>query len=87
MSAPTPAAKLPARALLLALISAAFGYLVAEKAKMGLVPGCIVGGAIFGIGIFALVKLADVPRGLWITFGLKMVIVTAYKLLNVVLVG
>jgi MFS family permease len=71
----------------LALISAAFAYLVSEKAKMGVVPGCIVGGAIFGIGLFALVKLAGAPRGLWITFGLKMVIVTAYKLLNVVITG
>jgi len=69
----------------LALISAAFAYLVSEKARMGVVPGCIVGGAIFGIGLFAVLKLAGAPRGLWITFGLKMVIVTAYKLLNVVI--
>ncbi len=87
MTASAPAAKLPAKALLLALISAAFGYLVAEKAKMGVISGSIVGGAIFGIGLFALVKLADVQRGLWITFALKMVIVTSYKLLNVVLVS
>ena len=87
MIASAPAAKLPAKALLLSLISAAFGYLVAEKAKMGVVSGSIVGGSIFGIGLFALVKLADVPRGLWITFALKMVIVTSYKLLNVVLVS
>ena len=71
----------------LALISAAFVYLVSEKAKMGVVPGFIVGGSIFGIGLFALVKLASVPRELWITFGLKMVIVTAYKLLNVIIVS
>ena len=81
------AGNLPFKSLLLALISAAFGYLVAEKAKMGVVPGSIVGGAIFGIGLFALLKLADVPRALWLTFGLKMVIVTAYKILNVVLVS
>lgn len=91
MSDHSPAAPsflpLALRGCVLALISAAFAYLVSEKAKMGVVPGCIVGGSIFGIGIFALLKLADVPRGLWITFGLKMVIVTAYKLLNVVVVG
>jgi hypothetical protein len=87
MTATAPAARLPARALVLALISVAFAYLVSEKAKMGVVPGCIVGGAIFGIGLFALLKLADVPRGLWLTFGLKMVIVTSYKLLNVVIVS
>jgi MFS family permease len=87
MTATAPAGNLPAKTLLLALISAAFGYLVAEKAKMGLVSGCIVGGAIFGIGLFAVLKLAGAPRALWLTFGLKLVIVTAYKLLNVVLVS
>lgn len=81
-SSPLP---LVLRGGVLALISAAFAYLVSEKAKMGAVPGCIVGGAIFGIGLFALIKLAAAPRGLWITFGLKMVVVTAYKLLNVVI--
>ncbi len=85
MSETASTAKLPFKALLLALISVAFGYLVSEKAKMGPVSGGIVGGAIFGIGIFALVKLAGVPRGLWVTFGLKMVIVTAYKLLTIAL--
>jgi MFS family permease len=78
---------LPLKVLVLALVSAAFGYLVAAgKVNMGLVPGCIVGGAIFGIGLFALLKLSGVPRALWLTFGLKMVTVTAYKILNVVLV-
>lgn len=86
MNTAAPAARLPLRALVLALISVVFGYLVWKQAKMGAVSGCIVGGSIFGIGLFALVKLADAPRGLWITFGLKMVIVTAYKLLTIALV-
>lgn len=80
-----PKANLPFRALLLALISAAFGYLVSEKAKMGFAVGIIAGGAIFGIGLFAMLKLSGVPRGLWLVFGLKLVNVTAYRILNVVL--
>lgn len=85
MNITTSAARLPLRALVLALVSVVFGYLVWKQAKMGAVSGCIVGGAIFGIGLFALVKLADAPRALWVTFGLKMIIVTAYKLLTIAL--
>ncbi|MBL9183942.1 MAG: MFS transporter [Verrucomicrobiaceae bacterium] len=89
MSDSSPAAPsflpLVLRGSVLALISAAFGWLVWQQAKMGFASGCVVGGAIFGIGLFALMKLADAPRGLWVTLGLKMVIVTAYKLLTIAL--
>jgi MFS family permease len=80
-----PKGSLAFRTTVLALISVAFCYLVAEKAKMGYVAGTVVAGAILGIGLFALIKLSDVPRGLWVTFGLKLITVTAYKILNVVI--
>jgi dipeptide/tripeptide permease len=73
--------------LLMMLFSTAVGYLSATHGKLGTVPGYIIGASVFGIGIFAVLKLAGSPPGLWLTFGLKFFSVTAYKLVAVVLVS
>lgn len=72
--------------MVLMLVSAGAGMLAAQKLNFGLVPGGIIGLAIFGVGIFALLKLAGAPREMWFTFCLKFFSVTAYKILNATLV-
>ena len=47
----------------------------------------IGGGATFGIGIYAIANLKDAPAGLWVTFGLKLLSVTGYKIMMVVMVS
>ncbi len=49
--------------------------------------GCVIGGATFGIGLYAIANLKDAPPGLWVTFGLKLLSVTGYKIMMVVMVS
>ncbi|MCP5536036.1 MAG: MFS transporter [Akkermansiaceae bacterium] len=72
--------------LLLLLISVGVSWASAAKLGIGWVPGSIIGACIFGVGSFAMVKLAGSPREMGFTFGLKFLSVTAYKILNVTLV-
>ncbi|MBT8043580.1 MAG: MFS transporter [Verrucomicrobiae bacterium] len=74
------------KSIALLLLSAGVGWASAEKLGIGWVPGSIIGACIFGVGSFAMVKLAGSPREMGYTFGLKFLSVTAYKILNVTLV-
>ena len=71
-------------AKLFVLILVSCGIAWASTMKLGLdkVPGIVVGSAFCGLGIFALLKLHDAPRDVWVTYGLKLLSVTAYKILN-----
>jgi MFS family permease len=75
------------RTVVLALISASVGWLAAGKAQLGLWPGLVIASAAFGIGLYAMTQLEGVPKGLWITFTLKILSVTGYKIVAVVLVS
>jgi MFS family permease len=66
--------------------AALVAYVADWKLKLGLVPAGILGLSIFGVGLFAMLKLRGAPREMGFTFGLKFVSVTAYKILNVTLV-
>jgi MFS family permease len=70
----------------LLLFAAAVGFLAAKKLNFGWVPGGVIGASIFGVGGFAMMKLRGSPREMGLTFGLKFLSVTAYKILNVTLV-
>lgn len=72
--------------LLLLLVSAGVGALSALKLGLGLVPGAIIAISIFGVSLFSMIKLRGAPREMGFTFGLKLLSVTAYKVLNVTLV-
>lgn len=74
------------KALALMLVSAGVGYLAAQKLNLGLVPGVVIGASVFGVSLFAVLKLAGAPREMGFTFGLKFLSVTAYKVLNMTLV-
>ena len=56
--------------------------MVDYKLKLGVVPSAILALSIFGVGVFALLRLRGAPREMGITFGLKFFSVTAYKILN-----
>lgn len=69
------------------VVSAAAGGLMAVKLMLGLVPGLVIGAAISGVGIYSMLKLRGSPRELGFTFCLKVLSVTAYKVLNFTLVS
>ena len=74
------------KALGAAVVGAGVGGL-AWRVNLGLWPSVIVALAVFGVGIYAALKLAGSPRELWLTFSVKLATVTAYKLIAVVLVS
>jgi predicted MFS family arabinose efflux permease len=57
-----------------------------SKLALGAVAGWVIGGATFGIGLYAITNLKGAPTGLWVTFGLKLLSVTGYKIMMVVMV-
>ncbi|WP_395753777.1 MFS transporter [Prosthecobacter sp.] len=63
------------------------GWLAMKKLALGAVAGGVIGGATFGIGLYAMANLRGAPAGLWVTFGLKLLSVTCYKILMVVMVS
>ena len=71
-----------AKLLLLVLVSAGVAWASSMKLNLGNVPGIVVGSAFCGLGIFALLRLHDAPKDVWVTYGLKLLSVTAYKILN-----
>ncbi|WP_395742823.1 MFS transporter [Prosthecobacter sp.] len=88
----TPAApsSLPQTALrggVLALFCWAVGWMAMTKLALGAVAGWVIGGATFGIGLYAIANLKDAPAGLWVTFALKLLSVTGYKIMMVVMVS
>ena len=72
--------------LFLLLFSAGVGYVAAYKLNLGWTAGGLVALSIAGVGIFSMVKLRGSPKEVGITFGLKFLSVTAYKILNFTLV-
>lgn len=74
------------KVLSLLLISSGVGLLAAKKLNLGLVPGAVIGSSVFGVCLFAVMKLKGAPREMGFTFGLKFLSVTAYKILNITLV-
>lgn len=75
-----------AKVCVLLLLSVGASFLAAKRMNLGEVPAIIIGGCIFGVGLFAILKLGRAPRELWYTFALKLFSVTAYKILNSTLV-
>ena len=71
----------------LALFCWAVGWMAMTKLALGAVAGCVIGGATFGIGLYAIANLKDAPPGLWVTFALKLLSVTGYKIMMVVMVS
>lgn len=71
-----------AKLLLLVLVSAGVAWASSMKLNLGNVPGIVVGSAFCGLGVFALLRLHDAPKDVWVTYGLKLLSVTAYKILN-----
>ncbi len=67
-------------------VSALAAWLTAKKADLGYTPAIILGLAIAGVGGYGVTRLQAVPRDLWFCFALKILSVTAYKALNVVIV-
>lgn len=74
------------RIFVLLVISSGVSILAARNLNLGVVPGGIMGAAIFGVSFFAMLKLQGAPREMGFTFGLKFLSVTAYKILNITLV-
>ena len=68
------------------LVSGLAGFLSAKKLSLGLVPASVIASCMAGVGIYAVLKLQGAPREVGLTFGLKFLSVTAYKILNVTLV-
>lgn len=68
------------------LVSALAGFLSAKKLSLGLVPASVIASCMAGVGAYAVLKLQGAPREVGLTFGLKFLSVTAYKILNVTLV-
>lgn len=58
-----------------------------SKLGLGAVAGWVIGSATFGIGLYALANLRGAPSELWVTFGLKLLSVTGYKIMMVVMVS
>lgn len=73
--------------LMLLIVSLGIAWASSMKLNLGYVPGIVIGSAFCGLGIFALIKLGSAPRDVWVTYGLKLVSVTAYKILNFTLAG
>lgn len=71
----------------LALFCWVVGWMAMAKLGLGPVAGWVIGGATFGIGLYAIANLKDAPAGLWVTFGLKLLSVTGYKIMMVVMVS
>jgi predicted MFS family arabinose efflux permease len=71
----------------LALFCWAVGWMAMSKLALGAVAGWVIGGATFGIGLYAIANLKGAPTGLWVTFGLKLLSVTGYKIMMVVMVS
>lgn len=84
MSETSPAASSPLplilRGSVLALFCWAVGWMAMAKLSLGIVAGWVIGGATFGIGLYAIANLRGAPAGLWVTFGLKLLSVTGYKI-------
>ena len=76
-----------AKVILLIVISIGIAWGSSIKLNLGVVPGIVVGASFCGLGIFALLRLGTAPREVWVTYGLKLVSVTAYKILNFTLAG
>lgn len=91
MSDSSPAAPsflpLVLRGGVLALFCWAVGWMAMVKLSLGIVAGCVIGSTTFGIGLYAIANLRDAPAGLWVTFGLKLLSVTGYKIMMVVMVS
>ncbi len=66
----------------LLLFSILVAYVSDYKLNLGIAAAVILGLSIFGVGLFAMIRLADSPREMGFTFGLKLLSVTAYKILN-----
>ena len=75
------------KVFMLIIISIAISWASTMKLDLGYVPGVVIGSAFFGLGLFAIIKLGSAPRDVWVTYGLKLVSVTAYKILNFTLAG
>ncbi len=71
--------------LVLAGFSAGVAVVADYKLQLGPVVSAIAGLSIFGVGIFSLLMLRGAPREIGFIFGLKVLSVTAYKILNFVL--
>ena len=74
------------KVLAVILVSGLAGFLSAKKLSLGLVPASVIASCMAGVGIYAVLKLQGAPREVGLTFGLKFLSVTAYKILNVTLV-
>ncbi|MBL9116209.1 MAG: MFS transporter [Verrucomicrobiaceae bacterium] len=85
-AAPSPM-PLALRGSVLALFCWAVGWMAMAKLGLGIVAGWVIGGATFGIGLYAIANLRGAPSGLWVTFGLKLLSVTGYKIMMVVMVS
>lgn len=68
------------------LVSALAGFLSAKKLSLGFVPASVIASCMAGVGAYAVLTLQGAPREVGLTFGLKFLSVTAYKILNVTLV-
>lgn len=87
---PTASSSLQQTALrggVLALFCWAVGWMAMTKLALGAVAGWVIGGSTFGIGLYAIASLKDAPAGLWVTFALKLLSVTGYKIMMVVMVS
>ncbi|MEY5019459.1 MAG: hypothetical protein RLZ22_547 [Verrucomicrobiota bacterium] len=73
------------KALMLALFSAGVAMVADYKLGLGVVVSIITGLSVFGVGMFSVIMLRGAPREMGFTFGLKILSVTAYKILNFVL--
>jgi MFS family permease len=71
----------------LALFCWAVGWMAMRKLGLGEVAGYTIGGATFGIGLYAISNLKGAAPSLWVTFGLKLLSVTGYKIMMVAMVS
>ncbi len=77
-------ADLPKAAGLL-VVGVGMAFVADYKLDLGTVASVIMALSIFGVGMFSLVKLRGAPKEMGVTFGLKLLSVTAYKILNFML--
>ncbi|MFZ9941209.1 MAG: MFS transporter [Luteolibacter sp.] len=73
------------KALMLAFFSAGVAAVADYKLELGVAVSVITGLSVFGVGMFSMIMLRGAPREMGFTFGLKILSVTAYKILNFVL--
>ncbi|MEN9535880.1 MAG: hypothetical protein RIR37_1153, partial [Verrucomicrobiota bacterium] len=73
------------KALMLTLFSAGVAAVADYKLGLGVAVSVITGLSVFGVGMFSVIMLRGAPREMGFTFGLKILSVTAYKILNFVL--